>query len=272
MSRLLRPTVASGWQISVQEFGESGDAVLLLPGAGADRLALGLQGRALQAAGYRALSLDYPGLGFSRELPLPTTLDAVADHALMAADALGLRRFHVLGHSMGSAVAQELALRVPERVRSLVLLATWGRMDAFLDLRGKLLSLTFRAPSDERSDLLTYFMVSRELVNAQAAGGQGLGFRGNRLVDDQTLFHYLSIGRDQDRLERLRGLRVPCLAISGSRDLMTPPEYGREVAEAIAGARFVLLEGPRAAHLFHYEMGDETNREILGFLASRKTA
>lgn len=267
MSRLLRPTLADGRTISVQEFGESGQPVLLLPGAGADRLALGLQGRALQAAGYRALSLDYPGLGFSRDLPLPGSIDELAEYTLAAADALDLTSFHAVGHSMGSAVAQELALRASGRVRSASLLATWGRLDAFLDLRGRVLSLAFLRDGDERAELLTYFMVSRKMVNAQAAQGQGLGFRGNRLVSEEVLQHYLSIGRDLDRLPRLRSLDLPCLVISGQRDLMTPPEYGQEVADAIPGARHVLLEGPRSAHLFHYEMGAETNAHIIRFLS-----
>lgn len=266
MSTLLRPALAGGIAASVQEFGTSADVVLLLPGSGADRMALGLQGRALQAAGLRALSLDYPGLGLSEGMPLPIDLGELSDYAFSVLDALGIERCHLVGHSLGSALAQEMALRAPQRVRSLVLLATWGRLDPYLALRGRIVSQVVRLGYEERTALLPYFMASRPLVNAMHGGTGALGLRGSRAVTDDTMRHYLELSRDPDRLERLRSLRLPALVVAGERDLMTPPEYGREVAEAIPYAQFVLLEGERASHLFHYELGEETNARILSFL------
>lgn len=272
MSRLLRPILPDGRSISVQEFGDAGEPVLLLPGAGADRLALGIQGRALQDAGYHAFSLDYPGVGLTEGVPLPESITELGEYAIAAADALGLDSFHVIGQSLGSALAQELALRVPSRIRSIVLLATWGRLDPFLDVRGRLLLLALAAPPLDRSDLIYYFLASRPMLNAQKEQEGDVRFRRTRLVGEESLQHYVGMGRDRDRLPRLRTLQLPCLVIAGSRDLMTPPDYSREVADVIDGARFVLLDDPRAAHLFHYEMGEETNREILQFLNGLRTA
>lgn len=272
MSRLLQPTLPQGQTISVQEFGDFGEPVLLLPGAGADRLALGIQGRALQEAGYHAFSLDYPGVGLTQDVPLPESMAELGDYALAAADALGLGAFHAIGQSLGSALVQELALRVPERVLSIVLLATWGRLDPFLEVRGRLLSLALEAPSEDRSDLIYYFLASRQMLNAQKEQEGDVRFRRTRLVGEEALHHYVGMGHDRDRLTRLRTLRLPCLVMAGSRDLMTPPDYSREVADVIEGARFVLLDDPRAAHLFHYEMGEETNREILQFLNGLRSA
>ncbi len=268
MSTLLRPTLPQGRTASVQEFGDGADVALLLPGSGADRMTLGLQGRALAAAGLRALSLDYPGLGMSEDHPLPASMEDLRDYAFSVLDALHVERCHLLGHSLGSALAQEMALHSPQRIRSLVLLGTWGRLDPFISLRGRIVSAVVRLGYQERTELLPYFMASRPLVNALQGGAGALGLRGSRAVADETMRHYLELTRDPDRLERLRSLRVPALVIAAERDLMTPPEYGREVAQALPQAEFQLLTGERAAHLFHYEMAEETNEQILRFLRS----
>ncbi|MDA8346722.1 MAG: alpha/beta hydrolase [Thermaerobacter sp.] len=268
MSTLLRPALTTGGAASVQEFGEGPDVVLMLPGSGADRMALGLQGRSLQAAHMRALSLDYPGLGLSSDLPLPKSMEELVDYSFFALDALGVDRCHLLGHSLGSALAQEMALRSPDRIRSLVLLATWGRLDPFLALRARIVGQVVRLGYEERTALLPYFMASRPLVNAMQDGTGALGLRGSRAVTDETMRHYLELARDPDRLPRLKSLQIPALVVAGERDLMTPPEYGLEVAQALPQAEFQLLRGERASHLFHYELGEETNGHIVRFLRS----
>ena len=268
MSSHLEATLQDGRRFSLQEFGHQGDVVLLLPGAGADRMALGLQGRALQGAGFRALSLDYPELGLAAG-PLPHDVVDLARYAFRALDALDVGRCHVLGQSLGSAVAQEMAVQDPGRVASLCLLATWGRQDAYLEMRSRIVALIVGQPIAERLALLPFFMASRPLLLGMGASdGMSLGLRGSRAVSDQTMAHYLALARQSDRLPHLRGLRLPCLVLAGERDLMTPWEYGKEVADAIPGARFHLLQGPRSSHLFHYELGEETNQEILNFLTA----
>jgi pimeloyl-ACP methyl ester carboxylesterase len=268
VSTLLQPVLAQGQVATVQEFGGGADVALLLPGSGADRMTLGLQGRALGGAGVRALSLDYPGLGLSEGQRLPSSMEELRDYAFAVLDALGVERCHLLGHSLGSALAQEMALHSPQRVRSLILLGTWGRLDPYLTLRGRIVAAVVGLGHEERTELLPYFMASRPLVNALQGGAGALGLRGSRAVADETMRHYLELIRDPDRLERLRTLHVPALVIAAERDLMTPPEYGREVAQTLPQAEFQLLTGERAAHLFHYEMGEETNEHILRFLRS----
>ncbi len=265
MSSHRTAVLPDGRQASVQEFGHAGKVVLLLPGAGADRMALGLQGRALQAAGLRALSLDYPGLGQATG-SLPQDVQELARYAFATLDALGVARCHILGQSLGSAVAQEMAMLEPKRAASLILLATWGRQDAFLEMRSRIVALLVGRPLEERLALLPFFMASRTLIGSLGTAEGSLGLRGSRAVSDETMSRYLSLARDADRLPRLGRLGMPCLVLAGERDLMTPWEYGKEVADAIPGARFHLLQGPQSSHLFHYELGEETNREILDFL------
>src|SRR5206468_10742810 len=75
--------------------------------------------------------------------------DLAAD-ALGVMEALGIERFHVLGASMGGAVAQHLALQAPTRVATLVLVSTWGRTDAFLrSVLSSWRSMVGRLPAEE---------------------------------------------------------------------------------------------------------------------------
>ena len=76
--------------------------------------------------------IDNRDAGASSEAPRGYALADMAADALAVVDHLGLERFHVLGASMGGAIAQHLALAAPQRVASMVLLGTWARTDGFL--------------------------------------------------------------------------------------------------------------------------------------------
>ena len=74
---------------------------------------------------YRVITVDNAGIGKSDSLPVPLTIDAMADQTSALIDTLGLRRTDVLGWSMGSMIAQALAVLHPNQVRRLVLCASF---------------------------------------------------------------------------------------------------------------------------------------------------
>ena len=108
-----------------------GAPLLLLMGLGGDRQGWDLV-RPELARRHRLVLLDNRDAGESAEAAGPYGLADMAADAVALMDALGIERFHVLGASMGGAIAQHLALQAPARVASLVVAATWGRTDAFL--------------------------------------------------------------------------------------------------------------------------------------------
>jgi pimeloyl-ACP methyl ester carboxylesterase len=139
----------------------------------------------------------------------------------------------VVGHSMGGAVAQTLALLRPERLAGLVLIATGAR----LRVVARLVELLRHAPRE-----------------------------GPPLV---TLGDYLACDRFDVR-ERLAAIRTPTLVVAGAEDRLTPLRYARFLAETIPGARLVEIEA--AGHFPQLEQPGPVNAAIRAFLAERHDA
>jgi pimeloyl-ACP methyl ester carboxylesterase len=193
---------------------------------------------------YRLTAFDNRGVG---RTALPAELFSVAT---MADDAAGLLRAleipaaHVVGFSGGSAIAQELALRHPVLVRSLVLTSTWARSDAYF--RATLCFwrwLAGAAPS-ERAFLEAFYL----WVYTPRAHGDGTV---DKIIEEVLAFPYKpsteAIQRSidaflaHDTAGRLAHITAPALVLAGGLDMITPPRYGRIVADSIPQARFEVL-------------------------------
>src|SRR5688500_3738894 len=97
-----------------------GEPLLLIMGLSGTHLAWGDPFVDALAADFTVIAYDHRGVGRSSRIDEPFTLVQLADDAAALMDGLGLESAHVLGVSMGGMVAQELALRRPDRIRTLV--------------------------------------------------------------------------------------------------------------------------------------------------------
>src|SRR5438477_6098385 len=142
--------IANGIRLHYDVVGE-GDGVLLLGGLGATGGSWALQVKALSPR-FRVVTLDNRGAGESDLPPDPAYAPAqMADDAAALLAQLKIERAHVIGASMGGAVALELALRHPRVVRSLVLASAWVEADArFLHTIEAWAALGHRVPVEER--------------------------------------------------------------------------------------------------------------------------
>ena len=259
----------------------SGDPLLLVMGLAADARAWMFQTPDF-ARHYRTIAFDNRGVGRSAKPPGPYTIHEMADDAAGLLDVLGIPRAHVVGVSMGGMIAQELALRHPERVRGLVLACTYPEPDADVE-RQRQFSVTAFGGSvtgtgeiqiDLSSlDPMRFFhhllptVFNQSFIDHEFAkilplftGALEFGFSMEAILGQvaAVMGH-----RTTDRLHRIG---APTLVITGDADRLVPPGNSDLLAENIPGAKLVKIHG--GSHGFNFETPDVFNREILDFLAT----
>lgn len=206
----------------------------------------------LERAGFRVLAFDNRGVGRSSRPPGPYSVTQMADDCVAVLDAAGEAGAHVYGISLGGMIAQELVLRHPQRVRSLVLGATTpGGPDAvplgddvraFFARRGEL-------PAEEAvwaSVPYNYGPATRE-HHAQRIG-EDIAQRLRFPIERDGYLAQLAAALDHSALDRVPAIEHPTLVVHGDADVMVPPANGELLAGAIPDAELLLLPG--AGHLF----------------------
>jgi len=264
---------ADGTRLHYEVFGaRRGEPLLLIQGLGADSRGWLRQRRAF-ASRYRCIVFDNRGAGRSDHPDAPYDLEVMAADAIAVLDAAGVGRAHIVGASMGGIFAQIIAVRHPERVRSLVLactacrhhqwrrelLAEWAET-AMTDGMGSFARHAVRWLIGPRS--LRRFWPAVGLVGPLAMTGSPDAF----VAQVEAI-----LAMDDALRGELGGLKVPTLVLVGSQDILTPMGDSEELAEEIPGAELVVIRG--AAHGFMLEHGATFNRAVLDFLdrATRST-
>jgi len=221
----------------------TGPDVLLIAGLGDPAEAWQFQLDGL-ADRYRLTAYDNRGMGRTPLPAEPFTVAAMADDAAALLRALDVPAAHVAGFSGGSAIAQELALRHPGLVRSLVLVSTWGRSDAFLRAAVKSWRWLPEVAPSERAFLEAFYLWlytprAHEDGTVEKIINEVLAFP--HQPSTEAIQRTIDALGAHDTLGRLSQIAVPTLVLAGGLDMITPPRYGRVVADAIPGARFEVL-------------------------------
>jgi 3-oxoadipate enol-lactonase len=248
-----------------------GEPLLLIQGLGADGRGWIRQRRAF-AGRYRCIVFDNRGAGRSDHPAGPYDLEVMATDALAVLDAAGVTRAHILGASMGGIIAQIVAVRHPERVRSLMLACTACRHH---DWRRELLEEWAAIAAAEgmasfARSAVRWLIGPRSLRRFWPAVGL-VGPLAMTGAPDAFVAQVRAILDMDDHLRgELGGLAVPTLVLVGSQDILTPMGDSEELAEEIPGAELVVIRG--AAHGFMLEHGNTFNRTVLEFLARTSSA
>ncbi|WP_207261817.1 alpha/beta hydrolase [Desulfovibrio sp. Huiquan2017] len=199
---------------------------------------------------------DNRGMGYSGTDGTPLTIDLMASDALALLDALGLARADVMGWSMGSIIAQEMALTHPERVGKLILYGTAvdpAPVMAALDDMGTLAPEDFLArlfPEPWRTAHPDIY--SRLPAPAIAPS------------PDVIRQQYRALDAWPGTRDRLAALDRQTLIIVGEADRVTPPDQALDAAALIPGAWLARYKG--AGHWLMYQAGQDMARTIEDFL------
>lgn len=187
------------------------------------------------------------------------TLADMADDAVGLLDALDIPSAHIVGASMGGAIAQEIALRHPARVRTLVpIMATSGAPGLPPPQPAAMQILLTPTPTERSAYLARYRNVMKVLRAGDFPEEEALDdARGERAfergVNPAGVARQLAaIIVSGSRRERLPGVSAPTLVIHGDADPLVPIECGRDIARSVPGAAMVTVPGmghalPRSA-------------------------
>jgi pimeloyl-ACP methyl ester carboxylesterase len=267
-----------GVELCVQTFGSASDpAVLLVMGLGASMLHWE-DGFCERLAGGSRFVIRYDHRDTGRSVSYPpgapgyTGDDLVADAAGVL-DALGVTRAHVVGFSMGGALAQLLALDYADRVASLTLISTSPGSGADLPGMSPELRARFDDPPPEPDwtdrEAVVDYLVAEERVYAAPSRPFEAGQRrelAERIVDRTTDIaaavknHWL-LDDGQSWRQRLGELRAPTLVLHGTEDPLFPIGHAVALASEIPGPRLIRLE--RMGHELPRAVWDVVVAEIL---------
>jgi pimeloyl-ACP methyl ester carboxylesterase len=219
---------------------------------------------------YRVTTFDNRGVGRSSTPEGAYQIIDFADDTLALMDALGIARAHVVGSSMGGAIAQELTLRCPERVKSLVLHGTWCASDAYFREAVRSWQILARGAPSQREFFLA--------VN--------VWFVAPYVYDDGTIEKWVSAAEESphpqsvdafcrsaeallthDTRARLGMVSCPTLVTVGSLDICTPPRFARQLVELIPGADMHVFEG--AGHMPYLEDPSSFTAVVRRFLSGK---
>ena len=210
---------------------------------------------------FRVITFDNRGVGRSTASSRRFRIGDLADDAAAVLDAAGAPTAFVFGISMGGMIAQELVLRHPERVRALVLGATFGShlrshkppLGVARDLL--LVALGTRSPR-RMARLLVADEFFEDYPERFSTWLTRLGQPNRRASRRQILA--IALHEAERRLDRIS---IDTLVVTGDRDRLVPPENSRRLARMIPGARLAELSG--AGHLFPLERADDTVRLLV---------
>lgn len=211
---------------------------------------------------FRVLRYDQRGHGRSPVPPGPYTIAELAGDALALLDRLGVDRVSFCGTSLGGMTGMWLAASAPERIERLALCCTSAHLPprrTWIERAATVRGEGIPAVADAQ--------LERWFTPGLAERRPDLVERIRRALLDSTPEGYAGCCEaiaGHDLRGELGSIRAPTLVLAAADDPATPPEHGRLIADAVPGARLLVLE--RARHLAVVERPQESARELLAHL------
>lgn len=212
---------------------------------------------------FRVLRYDKRGHGASSVPPAPYKLEQLGQDVLGLLDGLSFDRVNFCGLSIGGLTGMWLAIYAPQRLHKLVLCNTGARI-ASVEMWNARIESVRKGGTKSIAPAAVERFFSPEF---RGRSPQVVAATQNVLSEIATEGYIgcCAALRDADLRERIAGIHVPTLVITGSKDNATPPSLGQELRDHISAAQYVELP---AAHLSNIEAADEFNAAIGKFLSA----
>ncbi|HXA30011.1 MAG TPA: alpha/beta hydrolase [Candidatus Angelobacter sp.] len=242
---------ANGIDIEYEAFGDaSAEPLLLIMGFGRQLIAWpDAFCTALADRGFRVIRYDNRDVGLTTTSGAPYTLDDMADDAAGLLTALEITAAHVVGASMGGAIAQLLAIRRPEMALSLTSIMSAPDRPDQVGTDPQVLRRLAEPPAADRDGAIDRAVRMARVVGTQAtfdeARVRDLAARewDRDFSHDGPARHGQAMAAAGDRTQALGRLSIPALVIHGEADPLVPVAAGRRTAEAIPGASLLVVPG-----------------------------
>jgi pimeloyl-ACP methyl ester carboxylesterase len=264
------PLTAAAPHVYYEDKG-TGEPLLAIAGFGSSSAVFQLLVEASSDA-FRWITYDHPAAGRSSRRPFACTTGAMARSAIDVLDELGIDAAHIAGASLGGAVALELALRFPERARSLILVGTTAAGPLHrgtLSPRTLAATLEIVAGSTRRRRLwLGPAMFSDGFKERDPERARALAVLMNAYPP--TLWGVVGqciAASLHDVADELDQIRVPTLVLHGERDVPVPLRNGEQLANGIPDAELRVFAGQ--GHAFALESPVETVAIVEEWLGRR---
>src|SRR5271166_3586998 len=268
------PRIATnGVDLEYETFGVArAPAILLIMGLGAQMILWDEEFcEALAGRGYRVIRFDNRDIGLSTKLEdagmpnmaaaltavaqgrlpsAPYTLHDMADDTEGLLGALGIDAAHVVGASMGGMIAQTLAIRHPQRIRTLTsIMSTTGNPELPRATPAAMQVLMTPAPTQRAGFIEHHVEVSKVIgspgfpFDAEAVRARGARVFDRGVSPAGVARQMVAILASGNRKPALASVRAPTLVIHGDADPLVPIAAGRDTAEAVPGAELLVIEG-----------------------------